>query len=89
MDNNAISDLAAMGTRTTLIEEMAILGLAVCWLLGSYFLFRRARRSLWLAVLNFSPGLGFLVAGLSRERKCDDTLCGHRRVPAGCDCGYP
>jgi hypothetical membrane protein len=67
MDDNAISDLAAIGTGTTALEETAILGLPVCWLLGAYYLFRRTQ-SRGLMILNLLPGVGFLVAGLSPER---------------------
>jgi hypothetical membrane protein len=66
MDDNAISDLAAIGTRTTAVEGTAILGLSVCWLLGTYCLFRRTQ-SRGLMILNLLPGVGFLVAGLSPE----------------------
>jgi hypothetical membrane protein len=34
MQNNAISDLAALGTSTTAIEGTAVLGLAACWIAG-------------------------------------------------------
>lgn len=64
--DNAMSDLAAVGTSTTAIEETAILGLGLCWTLGAYLLYRRAGSRVLLA-LNLVPGLGFLLAGLSPE----------------------
>jgi hypothetical membrane protein len=63
---NAISDLAAVGTSTTIIEETAILGLGVCWTLGAYYLFRSTGRTKMM-ILYLLPGLGFLLAGLSPE----------------------
>lgn len=66
MQNNAISDLAALGTSTTAIEETAILGLATCWLVGAYYLFRNTDRRR-LAILNLLPGVGYLLAGLAPE----------------------
>ena len=66
LQTNAISDLAAVGAPTTLIEETAIIGLGVCWLLGVYYLFRSSgkRGSMTLYML---PGVGFLLAGFSPE----------------------
>src|SRR5260370_27632683 len=66
MQNNAISELAALGTSTTAIEETAILGLAICWMAGAYYLFRHTDRRR-LAILNLVPGVGYLLAGLSPE----------------------
>ena len=66
MQNNAISDLAALGTSTTAIEETAVLGLATCWIVGSYYLFRNTGRKR-LMVLNLLPGIGYLLAGLAPE----------------------
>ena len=66
MQNNAISDLAALGTSTTAIEETAVLGLAICWIAGAYYLFRNTGRKR-LMVLNLLPGIGYLLAGLSPE----------------------
>jgi hypothetical membrane protein len=63
---NAISDLAAVGTSTMIVEETAILGLGVCWTLGAYYLFQSTGRSKRM-VLNVLPGVGFLLAGLSPE----------------------
>jgi hypothetical membrane protein len=66
MQKNAISDLAALGTSTTAIEETAILGLAICWMVGAYYLFRNTDRRR-LTILNLLPGVGYLLAGLSPE----------------------
>jgi hypothetical membrane protein len=66
MQNNAISDLAALGTATTAMEETAVLGLAVCWICGAYYLFRKTGRRGMMA-LNLLPGAGFLLAGLAPE----------------------
>jgi hypothetical membrane protein len=66
MQNNAISDLAALGTSTTSIEETAILVTAVCWMAGAYLPFRRTGRR-GMMILNLLPGLGFLLAGLAPE----------------------
>lgn len=64
--NNAISDLAALGTSTTAIEETAVLGLAICWIVGAYYLFRNTSRR-GLKTLYILPGVGYLLAGLSPE----------------------
>jgi hypothetical membrane protein len=66
LQNNAISDLAALGTSTTAIEETAVFVTAVCWMAGAYLLFRRTGRRGMMA-LNLLPGLGFLLAGLAPE----------------------
>jgi hypothetical membrane protein len=66
MQNNAISDLAALGTSTTAIEETAVLGLAICWIVGAYYLFRNTGKR-GLMILNLLPGVGYLLAGLSPE----------------------
>jgi hypothetical membrane protein len=66
MQNNAISDLAAIGVPTTAVEEAAVFGLAICWMIGAYLLFRRTGRRA-LMILNVLPGVGFLLAGLSPE----------------------
>ncbi len=65
LQTNALSDLAAVGTRTTIIEETAILGLGISWTLGAYYLFRTNRRR--TTILNLLPGIGILLAGLSPE----------------------
>jgi hypothetical membrane protein len=66
MLNNAMSDMAALGTRTTGIEETAIFGVAVSWILGAYYLFRSTGKK-GLMVVNMLPGIGFLLAGVSPE----------------------
>jgi hypothetical membrane protein len=66
MQNNAISDLAAIGVRTTAVEEGALFALAICWIAGAYFLFRHTGRSR-LMIVNILPGVGALLAGLSPE----------------------
>lgn len=66
LQTNAISDLAAVGVRTSPVEEFAILSLGLCWSLGAYALFRNTGRR-WLFTLNFLPGIGFLIGGLSPE----------------------
>ena len=66
LQSNAISDLAAIGSKTTIVEESAILGLGICWSLGAYYLFRNTGRK-GLMILNVLPGLGFVIAGLSPE----------------------
>lgn len=40
MQSKAISDLAPIGTRSTIVEESAVLGLGICWSIGAYYLFR-------------------------------------------------
>lgn len=64
--NNAMSDLAAVGTRTTVTEETAVFGLAISWIVGAYYQFRRTGRR-GLMIVNILPGAGFLLAGLSPE----------------------
>jgi hypothetical membrane protein len=66
LQTNAISDLAAVGTKTTVIEETAIFGLGICWSLGAYYLFRNTGKRGSLA-LNILPGIGFIIAGVSPE----------------------
>jgi hypothetical membrane protein len=66
MLNNAMSDMAALGTRTTLIEETAIFGTAISWIVGAYILFRKTEKR-GLLILNVLPGTGFLLAGISPE----------------------
>jgi hypothetical membrane protein len=66
LQNNAISDLAALRTNTMAIEETAILTMGVCWVLGAYFLFRRTARK-GMLVLSILPGVGYLMAGVSPE----------------------
>jgi hypothetical membrane protein len=63
---NAISDLAAIGTSTTVIEETAIFVFSTCWLLGAFYLFRNTGRR-ELMILNLIPGIGFFLAGAAPE----------------------
>ncbi len=65
LQTEAFSDFAAVGTRTTIIEETAILGLGVSWTLGAYYLFRTYRRR--TMILNLLPCIGILLAGVSPE----------------------
>src|SRR5215510_6386674 len=66
LQSNALSDMAALGTSTTVIEETALLELAICWILGAYYLFRNTGRNR-LMILNLLPGAGFLLAGVFPE----------------------
>src|SRR5215831_5555871 len=66
LQTNALSDMAALGTATTIIEETALLELAICWILGTYYLFRDTGRNR-LMILNLLPGVGFLLAGVFPE----------------------
>ena len=66
LQTNAISDLAAIGVKTTVLEETAIFGLGISWSLGAYYLFRKTGRR-GTMVLNMLPGVGFSLAGLSPE----------------------
>jgi hypothetical membrane protein len=66
LQNNALSDLAAIGTSTTVVEETAILGFAICWIVGVYYLFRDGGRNK-LMVLYLLPGIAFFLAGASPE----------------------
>lgn len=66
LQTNAISDLAALGTSTAIIEGTAILGLSITWILGMYYIFRNEGRK-GLMILNLLPGIGFLLAGVSPE----------------------
>jgi hypothetical membrane protein len=63
---NSMSDLAATTANTTVVEETAILGLSLCWMVGGYYLYRNTCRRGLLA-LNVVPGAAFLLAGLSPE----------------------
>jgi hypothetical membrane protein len=63
---NSMSDLAATTASTTVVEETAIIGLSVCWMVGAYYLYRNTGRR-GLLVLNVVPGAAFLLAGLSPE----------------------
>jgi hypothetical membrane protein len=66
LQTNAISDLAAIGTSTTVIEEIAILALSICWLIGMYCSFRNTRKNR-LMVMYLLPGVAFFLAGISPE----------------------
>jgi len=66
LQTNALSDMAALGSSTTVIEETALLELAFCWILGAYYLFRNTGRNR-LMILNLLPGAGFLLAGVFPE----------------------
>lgn len=66
LQTNAISDMAAVGSRTFVIEEIAILGWGVSWFVGAYYLLRHTGKRNMM-VLNMLPGLGALFAGLSPE----------------------
>jgi hypothetical membrane protein len=66
LQTNAMSDMATVGVRTFAIEEIAILGIGICWTVGAYYLFRNTRKR-GMMILNLLPGVGFLLAGLSPE----------------------
>lgn len=63
---NAISDLLAIGTNTSLIGEPLSFLFAMSWLVAAYYLFRGSGQR-GLMVLNLLPGLGFALAVLSPE----------------------
>lgn len=63
---NAISDLLAIGTRTSLIGEPLAFAVAVSWIAGAYYLFRKSGRRAPM-VLNLLPGIGLLLAVVSPE----------------------
>jgi hypothetical membrane protein len=63
---NAISDLLAIGTNTSLIGEPLSFLFAMSWLVAAYYLFRGTGRR-GLMALNLLPGLGFALAVLSPE----------------------
>jgi hypothetical membrane protein len=64
--HNAISDLLAVGTGTSLIGEPMLFLAAVCWIAGAYYLFRGTGKTA-LLILNILPGTGLLLAVLSPE----------------------
>jgi len=66
LQTNAISDLAAVGTSSTIIEGIALLGLGASWTLAAYYLFRNGGRRR-TTILSLLPGVGYLLAGLSPE----------------------
>ncbi|MDA4114941.1 MAG: DUF998 domain-containing protein [Thaumarchaeota archaeon] len=63
---NTVSDLLAIGTRTSLIGEPLAFAVAASWIGGAYFLFRKSGRRKLLA-LNLLPGIGLLLAVVSPE----------------------
>ena len=63
---NTISDLLAIGTRTSLIGEPLAFIVAVSWIGGAYYLFRKSGRRRLMA-LNLLPGTGLLLAVVSPE----------------------
>jgi len=63
---NTISDLFALGARTSLIGEPFAFAVAVSWIGGAYYLFRKSGKRR-LMVLNLLPGTGLLLAVLSPE----------------------
>jgi len=63
---NTISDLLATGTTTSLIGEPLAFAVAVSWIGGAYYLFRK-RKKRGLMALNLLPGTGLLLAVLSPE----------------------
>lgn len=63
---NTVSDLLAIGTRTSLIGEPLAFAVAVSWIGGAYYLFRKSQTR-WLMALNLLPGIGLLLAVISPE----------------------
>jgi len=63
---NTISDLLAIGTPTSLIGEPLAFAVAVSWIGGAYYLFRKSGKRRLMA-LNLLPGTGLLLAVLSPE----------------------
>ena len=63
---NAISDLLAIGTSTSLIGEPLAFLFATSWLAAAYYLFRGTGKR-GLMALNLLPGVGFALAVLSPE----------------------
>jgi hypothetical membrane protein len=64
--HNAISDLLAIGTGTSLIGEPMLFLAAISWIAGAYYLYRNAGRS-GVLILNLLPGIGLMLAVLSPE----------------------
>jgi hypothetical membrane protein len=64
--HNAVSDLLAVGTGTSLIGEPALFLAAIAWIVGAYYLYRNTGRT-GVLILNLLPGTGLLVAVLSPE----------------------
>jgi len=63
---NSISDLLAVGTSTSPVGEPLLFVMAVSWMAGAFYLFRRSGKRR-LMVLNMLPGTGLLLAVLSPE----------------------
>jgi hypothetical membrane protein len=63
---NTISDLFAVGRLTSTIGEPIAFLIAVTWITGGYYLYRRTEKR-WRLVLNVLPGTGLLLAVLSPE----------------------
>jgi hypothetical membrane protein len=63
---DSISDLLAIGTKTSLIGEPLLFVVAISWMAGAYYLFRNTGRR-GLTVLYMLPGTGLLLAVLSPE----------------------
>jgi len=63
---NTISDLLAIGSTTSLIGEPLAFAVAVSWMGGAYYLFRKSGKRRLMA-LNLLPGTGLLLAVLSPE----------------------
>lgn len=66
LQTNSISDLAAVGATTAIIEGTAIIGMGVSWTIGAYYL-NRTQRKRGVIILNLLPGVGQLLAGFSPE----------------------
>lgn len=66
LQTNAISDLAAIGANTAIIEGTAIIGLGLSWTFGAYLLNRTTGKR-GMMILNLLPGIGALLAGFSPE----------------------
>jgi hypothetical membrane protein len=63
---NAISDLLAIGTQTSLVGEPAAFLIAISWFAGGYYVSRLGGRR-GVMILNTLPGTGLLLAVLSPE----------------------
>src|SRR5260370_41101377 len=64
LQTNAISDLTAIGTSTTAIEETTILVFSICWILGAFYLFRNTGRR-GLMIFTLLPRIGFFLTEAS------------------------
>jgi len=63
---NTISDLAAVGSQTSLFFDPAVFVWGLSWVLGAYFLLRGSGRR-GMMLLNVLPGVGVMMAALSPE----------------------